>query len=65
MIGFLMQDVHVNKMVKTKNRYIAHNIVQVGHFLTPKIHGNSYHGGTLNVSQHFVHIFRAKSFPVS
>jgi hypothetical protein len=56
MIGFLMQ-VHVNKMVKTKNRYIALNVGQVGHFRTSKIHGNpSDHGVTLDGSQHFVHI---------
>jgi hypothetical protein len=35
------------------------NVGQVGHFRTPKIHGNpSDHGGTLDGSQHFVHIFK-------
>jgi hypothetical protein len=59
MIGFLTQDLRVNKMVKTKNRCIPLNVGQVGHFRTPKIHGNpSDHGGTLNGSQHFVHIFK-------
>jgi hypothetical protein len=35
MIGFLAQDVCMNKMVKTKNRYIPLNVGQVGcwHFL--------------------------------
>jgi hypothetical protein len=51
MIGFPMQDVCVNKMVKTKNRYIPLDVSQVGHFQTPKIHGNlSDHGGTLDGS---------------
>jgi hypothetical protein len=46
-------------MVKTKNRYIPLNVGQVGHFWTPKIHGNLIdHGGTLNGSRHFVHIFK-------
>jgi hypothetical protein len=59
MIGFLTQVVHVNKMVKTKNRYIPLNVGQVGHFWTPKIHGNlSDHGGTLDGSRHFMHIFK-------
>jgi hypothetical protein len=59
MIGFLMQDVYVNKIVKTKNRYIPLNIGQIGHFWTPKIHGNlSDHGGILNGSRQFVHIFK-------
>jgi hypothetical protein len=59
MIGFLAQDVCVNKMVKTKNRHIPLNVGQIGHFRTPKIHGNpSDHGGTLNGSRHFVHIFK-------
>jgi hypothetical protein len=59
MIGFLMQDVHVNKMVKTENRYIPLNVGQVGHFQTPNIHGNlSDHGGTHDGSQHFMHIFK-------
>jgi hypothetical protein len=54
-----VQDVRANKMVKTKNRYIPLNVGQVGHFWTPKIHGNpSDHGGTLDGSQHFVHIFK-------
>jgi hypothetical protein len=59
MTGFLTQDVHVNKMAKTKNRYTSLNVGQVGHLWTPKIHGNpSDHGGTLDGSQHFVHIFK-------
>jgi hypothetical protein len=59
MIGFLAQDMHVNKMVKTKNNYIPLNVGQVGHFQTPKINDNlSDHGGTLDGSQHFVHIFK-------
>jgi hypothetical protein len=59
MIGFLMQDMHVNKMVMTNIRYIPLNVGQVGHFWTPKIYCNpSDHGGTLNGSQHFVHIFK-------
>jgi hypothetical protein len=59
MIGFIVQDVRVNKMVSTKNRYIPLNVSQVGHFWTPKIHGNpSDHGGTLDGNQHFVHIFK-------
>jgi hypothetical protein len=46
-------------MVKTKIRYILLNIGQVGHFWTPKIHGNlSDYGGTLDGSQYFVHIFK-------
>jgi hypothetical protein len=54
-----VQDVHVNKMVKTKNKYTPLNVGQVGHFWTPKIHGNlSDHGGTFNGSQHFVHMFK-------
>jgi hypothetical protein len=57
--GFLVQDVRVNKVVKTKNRYIPLNVGQVGHFWTPKIHDNlSDHGGTLDGSRHFVHIFK-------
>jgi hypothetical protein len=40
MIGFLTQDVRMNEMVETKNRYIPLNVGQVGHFRTPKIHGN-------------------------
>jgi hypothetical protein len=56
---FLAQDVCVNKMVKTKNRYIPLNVGQVGHFQTPKIQSNpSDHAGTLDGSQHFVHIFK-------
>jgi hypothetical protein len=59
MIMFLVQDMRVSKMVKTKIRYIPINVGQVGHFHAPKIHGNqSDHGGTLNGSQHFVHIFK-------
>jgi hypothetical protein len=59
MIGFHAQDVRVNKMVKTKNRYIPINVGQVGNFRTPKIHGNlSDHGGTLDGSRHFMHIFK-------
>jgi hypothetical protein len=59
MIRFLAQYVHVNKMVKTKNRFIPLNLGQVGHFWTPKIHANpSDHGGTLDESRHFVHIFK-------
>jgi hypothetical protein len=59
MIGFLTQDVRVNKMVKTKNRYIPLNVGQVGHFWTPKIHGNlSDYGGTLDGSRYLVHIFK-------
>jgi hypothetical protein len=54
-----MQDVHMNQMVKTKNMYIPRNVGQVGHFRTPKIHGNpSDHGGTLNGSRYFVHTFK-------
>jgi hypothetical protein len=46
-------------MVETKNRYITLNVGQVSHFQTPKIHGNpSNHGGTLDGSRHFVHIFK-------
>jgi hypothetical protein len=57
MIGFLAHDVSVNKMVKIKNRYIAFNVGQLGHFRTPKIHGNlGDHVGILDVSRHFVHI---------
>jgi hypothetical protein len=49
MLGFLAQDVRLKKMVKTKNRYIPLNVGQVGHFWSPKIHGNlSDHGGTLD-----------------
>jgi hypothetical protein len=59
MIEFLAQDMRVNKMVKTKIRYIPLNVGQVGHLCTPKIHGNlSDHGGTLDGSRHFVHIFK-------
>jgi hypothetical protein len=59
MIGFLTQDVHMNKMVKTKIRYISLNVGQVGHFWTPKLQGNpSDHGGTLDGSCRFVHIFK-------
>jgi hypothetical protein len=59
MVGFLAQDVRVNKTVNTKNRYILLNVGQVGHFQTPKIHSNPRdHGGTLDGSQHFVHIFK-------
>jgi hypothetical protein len=59
MIGFLTQDVRVNKMMKTKIRYIPLNVGQVGHFRTPKIYGNpSENGGTLDGSRHFVHIFK-------
>jgi hypothetical protein len=59
MIGFLVQDVRVNKTVKTKKRYIPLNVCQVGHFRIPKIHGNpSDHGGTLDGPRHFVHIFK-------
>jgi hypothetical protein len=59
MIGFLAHDVRVNKMVKTKNRYTPPNVGQVGHFWTPKIHGNpSNHGGALDRSRHFMHIFK-------
>jgi hypothetical protein len=59
MIGFLAQDVRVNKVVKTKNRYTPLNVGQVGHLWIPKIHGNpSDHGGTLDGSRHFVRIFR-------
>jgi hypothetical protein len=59
MIGFLTQDIHVNKLVKTKNRYTPLNVGQVGHFWTPKIHGNPRdHGSTLDGSQHFMHIFK-------
>jgi hypothetical protein len=58
MIGFLVQDVHVNKMVKMKIKYIPLNVGQVGHFRTPMIYGIlSDHGGTLDGSRHFVHIF--------
>jgi hypothetical protein len=46
-----MQDVHVNKMVESKNKYIPLNVGQVGHFWTPTINGNqSDHGGTLDGS---------------
>jgi hypothetical protein len=49
----------MNKMVRTKNRYIPLNVGQVDHFWTPKIHGNmTDHGGTLDESQHFVHILK-------
>jgi hypothetical protein len=59
MIGFFVQYVHVNKIVKTKNRYIPINVGKVGHFRTPKIHVNpSDHGGTLDGSRHFMHIFK-------
>jgi hypothetical protein len=51
--------VRMNKMVKTKNRYIPLNVGQVGHFWTPKIHGNlSDHGGTLDGSRYFMHILK-------
>jgi hypothetical protein len=54
-----MQDVRMNKMVKTKNRYIPLNVGQVGHFRAPNIHSNSSdHGGTLDGSRHFLHIFK-------
>jgi hypothetical protein len=54
-----MQDIRMNKMVKTKIRYIPLNVGQVGHFQTPKIYENlSDHGGTLNGSRHFMHIFK-------
>jgi hypothetical protein len=53
-----MQDVRVNKMVKTKNRYMSLIVGQVGHFWTPKIQGNlSDHRGTLNGSLHLRNIF--------
>jgi hypothetical protein len=59
MIGFLTQDMRVNKMVNTKIRYIPLNVDQIGHFRTPMIHGNlSDLGGTLDGSRHFVHIFK-------
>jgi hypothetical protein len=59
MIGFLAQDVRVNKMVRIKDRYIPLNVGQVGHFRTPKIHGNPIeHGGTHDGSGHFMHIFK-------
>jgi hypothetical protein len=58
MIGFLAQDVRVNKMVKTKIRYIPLNVGQVGHFRTPKNGNPSDLGGTLDGSRHFVHIFK-------
>jgi hypothetical protein len=59
MIGFLTQDVRMNKMVRTKIRYIPLNVGQVGHFETPKIRGNmSDNGGTLNGSLHFGHILK-------
>jgi hypothetical protein len=45
-------------MVKTNNRYIPLNVGQVGHFSTPKNGDPSDHGGTLDGSQHFVHIFK-------
>jgi hypothetical protein len=49
MIGFVTQDVRMKKVVKTKNKYIPLNLGQVGHFRTPKIHGNlSDHGGALD-----------------
>jgi hypothetical protein len=52
MIRFLVQDVRMNKMVRTKNMYIPLNVGQVGHFRTPKIHGNpSDHGSTLDGSR--------------
>jgi hypothetical protein len=58
-IRFLTQDVRVNKMVKTKNRYIPLNVGHVHHFWTPKVHGNlGDHGGTLDGSQHFRNIFK-------
>jgi hypothetical protein len=59
MIGFLTQDVCVNKIIKTKSRYIPLNLGQVSHLRTPKIHSNpSDYGGTLDGSQHFMHIFK-------
>jgi hypothetical protein len=59
MIGFLAQDVRLNKMVKTKNKYIPLNEGQVDHFSTPKIHGNpSNHEGTLDGSRYFRNIFK-------
>jgi hypothetical protein len=59
MIRFLTEDVRMNKMVKTKNSYIPLNVGQVGHFWTPKIHGNlSDHGGTHDGSRNFMHIFK-------
>jgi hypothetical protein len=59
MIGFLTQDVRVNKMVKITNRYIPLNVGQVGHFWECKIHRNpSDHGGTIDGSLHFVDIFK-------
>jgi hypothetical protein len=49
----------VNKMVKTKIKYIPLIVGQVDHFRTPKIHGNpSDHEGTLDGSWYFVHIFK-------
>jgi hypothetical protein len=54
-----VQDVRVNKMVKTDNRYIPLNVGQVGHFRSPKIHGNpSDLGGTLDGSRYFARIFK-------
>jgi hypothetical protein len=59
MIGSIVQDVRMNKMVKTENRYISLNVGQVGHYWKPKIHGNpSDHGGTHDGSRHFMHIFK-------
>jgi hypothetical protein len=59
MIVFLAQDVRVNEMAKTNNRYIPLNVRQVGHFWAPKIHSNlSDYGVTLDGSRHFVHIFK-------
>jgi hypothetical protein len=53
-----MEDVCMNKMVETKNRYMPLNVGQVGQFQTPKIHGNlSGHGGTLDGSWYFRNIF--------
>jgi hypothetical protein len=61
-----MQNVHMNKMINTKNRYIPLNIGQVGHFQTPKIHGNpSGHGGTLDGSQHFRNIIKYSTMLVT
>jgi hypothetical protein len=59
MIGFLAQDMRVNKMVKTKIRYIPLSVGQVGHFQTPIIYGDSSdHGGRIDGSRHFFHILQ-------
>jgi hypothetical protein len=59
MTGLLAQYVRVNILVKTKIRFIPLNVSQVGYFRTPNIYGNlSDYGGTLDGSQHFVHIFK-------